>query len=484
MDKADLLHVFEVASTQWNASVGGMQQEDKETGRPESGAIAPLECTLDRCVASEMPVTAGERCSPRMEESDGPLRSTLSPPVLKAHPSPAAAPVCVSSEASHSPAVLVAEVAARIIQLLNHYLLPLCSNDENSDDANSTSGVDSSDCAVYSEKELRFLLKPSLWKSTLLAMETRRMHFLSADEFVCLCQIISQFIRKQVNPQNKIEGELLHAFHLVDPLGGEKINKHTLMAAAQHPEVLTQIGDQCPYLQPIAIANVWTQTFIGRFMDHKLDTDVTFEEFRALVLDSVPRQEVAHKKAKIALKEQERADERNRKEAAERLRIANLPTVETEVTNLWNRLVDNYHREQTNPAKSGRSRLPKRTVMMQLKDLDGPIVPHLQTTAHLECLLQPKHWIKTFYTLKTRQPRDLHESEFADFCLEAIAIAKQLAPREATNESTGEDGSIECKAEGNSGSANAANGGRTDSETARTLQALKEDWLLQQELQR
>jgi hypothetical protein len=108
--------------------------------------------------------------------------------------------------------------------------------------------------------------------------------------------------------------------------------------------------------------------------------------------------------------------------------------------------------------------------LLQLKGEDGDLIPHLRNTTNLVCLLEPTHWVRIFYMLKTRLSRDMQEPEFRQFCLEVIQYAKQFAPADSSGEGeTGGDGQ---------------NSGRTDSETQRTLQALKEDWLLQQELQR
>ena len=145
-------------------------------------------------------------------------------------------------------------------------------------DPSSTSGTSDPGLAG-----LRFLLKPMLWKPTLLAMETKRMHFLDCDEFVCLCEIVADIIRRKPNEsreeQIRRDDQMMQAFYLVDPLGGETISKHTLMGCASDPELLAAIAAQCPYMRSVAIANVWTQSFYARFMNHRLNSDVTVRRY-------------------------------------------------------------------------------------------------------------------------------------------------------------------------------------------------------------
>ena len=193
------------------------------------------------------------------------------------------------------------EVAASVINILRRHLLPpdtpppspsppVSSPDGKNaptltvDDPATPQPVqgESSDPSCTSDPGLaglRFLLKPMLWKPTLLAMETKRMHFLDCDEFVCLCEIVAEIIRRKPNESReehiRRDDQMMQAFYLVDPLGGEKISKHTLMRCASDPELLAAIAAQCPYMRSVAIANVWTQSFYTRFMDHRLDSDVT-----------------------------------------------------------------------------------------------------------------------------------------------------------------------------------------------------------------
>ena len=56
-------------------------------------------------------------------------------------------------------------------------------------------------------------------------------------------------------------------------------------------------------------------------------------------MDVVPRQEVNHLKALQTMKAADKAAEQNHDQEAERLRIANLPTVDAEVASLWSLLV-------------------------------------------------------------------------------------------------------------------------------------------------
>ena len=83
-----------------------------------------------------------------------------------------------------------------------------------------------------------------------------------------------------------------------------------------------------------------------------------FEEFRAIIMEVVPRQEVNHLKALQKMKADDKAAEQHHDQEAERLRVANLPTVDAEVASLWSQLMES-HQESSAPNKS-RHRLPKR----------------------------------------------------------------------------------------------------------------------------
>ena len=294
---------------------------------------------------------------------------------------------------------------------------------------------------------LQFLLEPDLWKGTLSAMQTRRMHLLTCDEFHGFVVTVKELIARKDNPKEKLEDELMNVMGMIDPVNGDQMSKHALIEAASNADLLEAIGQHCEYMSPLLPPSIWTQTFMPRYTNHHLDPFLEFDEFRALVMDAVPHLEVAYRKTQEKMKKMEKEAEAKRLAELENMRLASLPSKESEVDYLWSIL-----------ARRGgavRIRLPKRDIMHAIKDTSSRAYEYAEESTYLRAFTG-KDWVKPFFLMKTVFPAEMNADEFKELCSNFDTSGAVAAPVKQ----------------------------RRKSSVGRTLDDLKEDWLLEQELLR